>query len=108
MLPSAFVNLDQLPVTTSGKLDRRALPAPPSAASEQDRVIPSTALEASLVAIWQRILHVETLGVDRSFFELGGHSLLATQVVSRVQAELGLELACASCSGSDGAGSAEF
>jgi amino acid adenylation domain-containing protein len=92
MRPSAIVELDRLPVTGSGKIDRRGLPPPPSDDHPTAHAAPSTAIEAALLGIWQRILRSERLGVDRSFFELGGHSLLATQVISRVQAELGLAL----------------
>jgi len=92
MRPSAIVELERLPVTGSGKIDRRALALPPSDERPTGHVAPSTPFEAALLGIWQRILGSGPLGVDRSFFELGGHSLLATQVISRVQAELGLEL----------------
>jgi amino acid adenylation domain-containing protein len=94
MVPSAFVRLDQLPLTTSGKVDRRALPAP-----ELDREAagtafqaPGTATEKILAAIWADLLQLEQVGRHDSFFKLGGHSLMATQLISRVRGELQVEL----------------
>jgi len=86
MVPSAFVLLESLPLTPSGKVDRRALPAPerrpePGRADQP----PRNPLEAQLCAIWQEVLGLDRVGVKESFFELGGHSLLATQVVSRIR-----------------------
>jgi amino acid adenylation domain-containing protein len=94
MLPAAFVQLDALPLTPSGKVDRRALPAPDGQRPEMERVYiaPRTPVEKALAKIWSDILGVERVGVHDNFFELGGHSLLATQVVSRVRAELQVEL----------------
>ena len=93
MLPTAFVQLDKLPITVSGKVDRKALPAP----DEMDRpaeslVAPSTAVELKLAAIWSEVLKVQPIGKNDSFFDLGGHSLLATQVVSRVRRTFQVEL----------------
>jgi amino acid adenylation domain-containing protein len=94
MVPSNFVRLDQLPLTSSGKVDRRSLPAP-----ELDRQAagtaysaPETTTEKALAALWENLLHLEQVGVHDSFFKLGGHSLLATQLVSRVRTELQVEL----------------
>ena len=94
MIPSLFVSLPALPVTSSGKVDRRALPAPDWSVAQRDGeyVAPRTADEAQLAEIWQEVLHVEQVGVHDNFFVLGGHSLLATQVVSRIARELHVEL----------------
>jgi amino acid adenylation domain-containing protein/non-ribosomal peptide synthase protein (TIGR01720 family) len=92
MIPAAFVLLDRLPVTSSGKIDRRALPLPGAHGGQAPHVLPRTALEATLSDIWQRVLQLDRLSIEHSFFELGGHSLLAMQVVSRIQAELGVEV----------------
>jgi amino acid adenylation domain-containing protein len=94
MVPTAWVVLEALPRTSSGKVDRKALPAPDGAHADAGRepVPPRTATEAALVEIWAEVLGLERVGIDDSFFELGGHSLLATQVVSRVRERLGAVL----------------
>ncbi|HEX8690813.1 MAG TPA: amino acid adenylation domain-containing protein, partial [Longimicrobium sp.] len=91
MVPGALVELDALPLTSSGKVDRRALPAPELAA-ERPYVAPRTAAEEVLAATWSAVLGVERVGVEDNFFELGGHSLIATRVVSRVRSAFGVEL----------------
>jgi amino acid adenylation domain-containing protein len=92
MVPSAFVPMDALPLTPSGKLDRRALPAPGHAMDEARHVAPRTPVEATLAAIWGDVLRLEQVGVQDNFFDLGGHSLLAARVVSRIQAALDAEV----------------
>ncbi len=82
MVPSAFVFLDKLPMTSNGKLDRRALPKPQL---ETDRFVePRTALERKLAEIWQNVLGVERVGADDNFFELGGDSLTSVRVANRL------------------------
>jgi amino acid adenylation domain-containing protein len=95
LVPSAVVLLDTLPLTPNGKLDREALPDPDreSAGLERDSVAPRTPLEERLAILWRELLGVEYPGVHDDFFALGGHSLLAGRLVSRVRAELGVELA---------------
>jgi amino acid adenylation domain-containing protein len=90
MLPSALVRLDALPLTPTGKLDRRALPAPSTArpGSEQSFVAPRSEFEQALGAIWREVLGLERVGVDDPFFELGGHSLLLAQVRIRIRERL--------------------
>jgi amino acid adenylation domain-containing protein len=87
MIPSAFVSLDALPLTASGKVDRLALPDPGSldADREASYVAPRNDVEAEIARIWSELLGVERVGVFDDFFELGGHSLLATQVIMRVR-----------------------
>ncbi|MBV9774929.1 MAG: amino acid adenylation domain-containing protein, partial [Gemmatimonadetes bacterium] len=92
MVPSAFVTLDAFPLTSSGKTDRRALPAPEGAAVERAYVAPRSETETALAGIWAEVLRVERVGVEDNFFDLGGHSLLATRMVARIQEALGVEV----------------
>ncbi len=93
MVPSDFVLLAAMPLTPSGKVDRRALPAPDRSRSEPSGwVAPNGEVEETLAAVWLRLLGVERAGRDDDFFDLGGHSLLATQLVSRVHEVFGVEL----------------
>ncbi|ETX03443.1 MAG: hypothetical protein ETSY1_00010, partial [Candidatus Entotheonella factor] len=92
MMPSAFVELDNLPLTPSGKVDRRALPAPEVVGFEDTYVPPRTPTEEVLAAIWSDVLGADHLGMHDSFFDLGGHSLLATQVISRIRDAFRTEL----------------
>lgn len=94
MIPSAFVWLKTLPLTSNGKVDRRALPAPTQIRLElaTANVAPRSPLEQTLVAIWSDILGLSSIGIDDDFFELGGHSLLATQLISRLRDAFQVEL----------------
>jgi non-ribosomal peptide synthase protein (TIGR01720 family) len=91
MVPSAFVVLERLPLTGSGKVDRRALPAPDVRVEQKSFVAPSTPAEAELASIWAGVLGVDRVGTDDNFFELGGDSILSIQVVSRAR-QAGLAL----------------
>ena len=93
MVPSAFVLLDEFPLTPSGKLDRRALPAPPSRSEVTAAwTAPEGAAQERLAAIWTELLGVDRPGADDDFFELGGHSLLANRLVARVRTAFDAEL----------------
>ncbi|HST60880.1 MAG TPA: amino acid adenylation domain-containing protein, partial [Longimicrobium sp.] len=93
MVPSALVVLDAFPLTPSGKVARRALPAPDASAAEPDAyVAPRTRTEEVLAGIFAEVLRVERVGTRDDFFALGGHSLIATRVVSRVRDLLGVDL----------------
>jgi acyl carrier protein len=94
MVPAAFVVLEALPLTTNGKVDRRALPVPNDVNPETTSayVAPRSPVEDTLVAIWAELLQLKQVGIHHSFFEVGGHSLLATQMVSRVRDTLGIEV----------------
>ncbi len=94
MIPAAFVMLNELPLTISGKIDRGALPEPDQEDDEQSPgfVPPATAVEEMLAGIWSELLGKRQVGIHQSFFELGGHSLLATQILSRVREVFKVEL----------------
>ncbi|MCH8246793.1 MAG: amino acid adenylation domain-containing protein [Bacteroidetes bacterium] len=94
MIPSAFVYLDELPVTPNGKVDRKALPEPDEIRPElfQSYTAPKTAIERAIAEIWSEVLRLDRVGVDDGFFDLGGHSLHAIQVQSRVREYLKKEL----------------
>ena len=95
MIPSAWMNLDTLPLTTNGKVDRRALPNPGATTrieAEDTYVAPRTPAEARLASIWSEVLKVEKIGIHDNFFALGGHSLLATLVASRIRDLFRVEL----------------
>ncbi|RUP70453.1 hypothetical protein D8M41_11520, partial [Rothia sp. HSID18069] len=96
MIPAFFVRLDQIPLTSNGKLDRKALPAP-----GLDAVVsgvyeaPEGDIETTLAQIWQDLLGLEQVGRHGHFFELGRHSLLAMRLISQVRQRLGVEWALA-------------
>ncbi|HEX2190565.1 MAG TPA: amino acid adenylation domain-containing protein, partial [Longimicrobiaceae bacterium] len=92
MVPAPVTVLERLPLTPSGKVDRRALPAPDASAGRAGHVAPRTPTEEKVARIWAEVLEVERVGVHDGFFHLGGHSLLATRVASRVRAAFGIEL----------------
>ncbi|WP_272944097.1 phosphopantetheine-binding protein, partial [Xanthomonas maliensis] len=93
MVPSAYVQLDALPLTANGKLDRRALPSPAAdALAAQAYSPPEGALEIQLAALWCQLLNVERVGRHDNFFALGGHSLLAVRLISRIRGAMGREL----------------
>jgi len=94
MVPGVWVELDVMPLTRNGKIDKKGLPSPDmSSVSSQEYVGPRNAIEEQLAAIWQELLGLERVGVYDNFFELGGHSLLATRLVSQIRKELDVELA---------------
>ncbi|HEX6039348.1 non-ribosomal peptide synthetase [Longimicrobium sp.] len=93
MVPSVFVPVDALPLTPSGKVDRRALPEPAGAAGPEGGYVPPRSPTEQLLAdAWAELLGVERVGATYGFFALGGHSLLATRLVSRIRDLFGVEL----------------
>ena len=94
MVPSIVVPLDSLPLRRSGKVDRRALPAPGDhrARATTEYVAPRTPTEEALVAMWCGLLHLERVGVEDNFFDLGGHSLVATRLLAQVRERFGVDL----------------
>ncbi len=87
MMPSAFVILQTLPLTSNGKVDRRSLALPETLRPELEvpYVMPQTELECTIANIWQKVLNIENVGIDDNFFELGGHSLLIAKVHSELR-----------------------
>lgn len=94
MVPSVFVQLDALPVTVNGKVDRTALPGPDDGNVLRDGapLAPRTPLEEQVATILADLLEVDRIGADDNFFLLGGHSLLGTQLIARFREVLGVEL----------------
>jgi acyl carrier protein len=97
-IPTVFVALDALPLTPTGKLDRRALPAVrgalriESGTRTSGLAAPSTPIEQSIARIWCELLRLDRVALDDDFFDLGGHSLLATRLISRIRDELAAEV----------------
>ena len=92
MVPAVFVPMDAFPLTATGKLDRRALPAPEAGPAEGGYTAPGTEVEQVLCGLWAELLGVERVGIHDDFFELGGHSLLATRVVARLRGLFRIEV----------------
>ena len=93
MVPSAFMTLDELPLTATGKIDRKSLPEPTFEREEDEAsfVAPTSPVEEVLAGIWRKALRLEQIGVNDNFFELGGDSILAVQVSVRAK-QAGLKL----------------
>ena len=92
MVPSAFVTLDAFPLTPSGKVDLRALPAPEGVRAERPYVAPRDALELRLARLWEEVLNVDAVGVRDDFFDVGGHSLAALRLLTAVERLTGVRL----------------
>lgn len=97
MIPTVFMFLEELPLTSNGKIDRKALPSP-----EISRILlsekytpPRNELEKELTEIWQKILRVKTISIDDNFFDLGGHSLLVVQLFRQIEENMKIELSIA-------------
>ncbi len=90
MLPSCFMKIDKIPLTATGKINRKALPAP-SGMIKTGRAYepPQSALEKTLVSIWQEVLELDQIGVKDNFFEIGGHSVKAITLAARMEKALG-------------------
>ncbi len=93
MIPNAFVVLDALPLTTNGKVNRRALSNIDAVANtKSDYIAPDTPIQEILTGIWGKILNLSQVSIEDNFFELGGHSLLGTQVISQVRNTFKVEI----------------
>ncbi len=94
MIPVAFIPIEAIPLTSNGKVDRKALPAPEitRADMKKEYVAPRTYTERELAKIWLELIKIDRVGIYDTFFELGGHSLLATQLMSRVREQFKVDL----------------
>ena len=94
MVPSAFVFIEQFPLTPNGKIDRKVLPPPEVAAPSQSKVYlkPATETEKKLAVIWSEVLKIKQIGIDEDFFEIGGHSMIAVTLMVKIEKELGVRL----------------
>jgi non-ribosomal peptide synthetase component F len=94
MVPATFEVIDEFPLTSSGKINRRALPEPEFNRAMADATVdlPGTPLEEMLLEAWREVLKVDQIGVNENFFDLGGHSLLAARLVSNIRAIFDVEL----------------
>ena len=93
MVPGLVVELEGLPLTANGKVDRKGLPAPEVRSQRSEYAGPRTPVEEMLVEIWQEVLHVERVGIHDDFFELGGDSLLVTRILAQIREKLKVEVA---------------
>jgi non-ribosomal peptide synthase protein (TIGR01720 family) len=92
MVPSAFVFLEEIPITTNGKVDHRALPIPEMTSSlASEFTAPKTPIEERLTAIWAEVLRLEKVSIHDNFFELGGDSIISIQMISKAN-QMGLKL----------------
>jgi hypothetical protein len=94
MIPTTFVAVDTLPLSPNGKLNRRALPAPPTTRPDHTLgfVAPDTTTERAVAGIWQDVLGLPRVGLHDNFFDLGGHSLLLARVHAELRRQLGTDL----------------
>ena len=92
MVPSAFVILEKFPLSPTGKIDRRALPAPVFDYRRPGLVAPRNETEKMVAQAWSAVIDCEGIGVYENFFQLGGHSLLAMSVVSRLRSASGVDI----------------
>ncbi|MDO8225210.1 non-ribosomal peptide synthetase [Bacillus cabrialesii] len=92
MIPAHLIEMEQWPVTPSGKLDRNALPAPGGAADAETYTAPRNVTEMKLAQLWEDVLKNGPVGIHDNFFDRGGHSLKATALVSRISKEFDVQM----------------
>ncbi|NDI34048.1 alpha/beta hydrolase-fold protein, partial [Chengkuizengella sediminis] len=88
MIPSYFIQIDEIPLTSNGKINQHRLPKPTGMHSGIQYVTPRNELESKLVSLWEKILGINGIGIQHNFFELGGHSLKAVSLVAKLQNEI--------------------
>lgn len=93
MVPGSYVRLDAMPLTPSGKLDKRSLPDPVNdRTGTSASVLPRTEMETAIAAVWSECLQIDSVGIQDNFFDVGGHSLLMIQVHNRLREQLGKDI----------------
>ena len=92
MVPNYFVHLVEMPMTVSGKTDRKNLPLPDFTQSKSEYIAPETETEKSIAAIWSKLLNVENVGRNDDFYDLGGDSLLAISLLNHLENTFGVEI----------------
>ncbi len=93
MIPAYFIQLEKLPLTLNGKVDRKALPEPNTTMEAGvEFEAPTNEIEEKLAEVWKKVLGIEIVGINHNFFELGGHSLKATNAVSRIHKTTGVQV----------------
>ncbi|MCP4153522.1 MAG: hypothetical protein GY757_37690, partial [bacterium] len=94
MIPSYFVEMEKIPMTANGKVDRKTLPTPSDQGADSENYkAPETKVQQKLVAIWRGLLEIEApIGIERNFFQLGGHSLNAVTLVSKLHKEFDIQV----------------
>ncbi|MCL6570599.1 MAG: amino acid adenylation domain-containing protein [Bacillus sp. (in: Bacteria)] len=92
MIPTFFIELKEIPITPVGKIDRKRLPAPTVAGSNEHIVLPRNPIEEKLIQLWETLLEVKAIGVNDSYFELGGNSLLAMKMFSDIESTFNIRL----------------
>ncbi|MGB7604817.1 MAG: amino acid adenylation domain-containing protein [Lutisporaceae bacterium] len=93
MIPTYFVKLDKMPLTTNGKLDRRKLPEPDLNTILNEYEAPRNETEEKLVQIWEEVLKIDKIGISDNFFELGGHSIKAMKLIAKIRYIFNVEMA---------------
>ncbi len=91
MIPSQFVEIESMPLTTSGKIDRRRLPVPRQQ-SAVELIAPTSKYEKHLTELWKELLNISNISITDNFFEIGGNSLLAIRLITKIQDNLGVNL----------------
>jgi len=91
MIPSAFVQMEEMPLTPNGKVDRNSLPLPEEWGRDDNTAIvePSTEMEKIIAEIWKELLNVDKVSVQDNFFDIGGHSLLSVKMLARLEDKVG-------------------